>query len=99
MTTMTWMASKSTDSAEMMRRQNCVSSVYRKQTNSGVGVESVDVNVLGGNGRASVGASTTIGGQGWGSGNSYARDTESCDSQGQSANYFAQNRFERTGKL
>ena len=50
-------------------------------------------------GIVSGGLSTTIGGQGWGSGNTYARDTAGCDSQGDSANYFAQNNFQRTGKF
>ena len=101
MTTMTWMTSKSTDSAEMTRRQNCVSSVYRNQTSNGISVNTFDVNVQAGapSGVVSGGVATTVGGQGWGSGNTYARDTEGCDGQGGSASYFAQNNFQRTGKF
>ena len=44
MTTMTWMTSQSIDSAESARRKECVTSVYRKQTSSGVAVNNIDVN-------------------------------------------------------
>jgi len=73
-----------------------VTSVYRKQTSSGVGVNDVDVNAQAGNGAISAGASTTVGGQGWGSGNTYERDTKTCDNQGDSSNYFLNNNFHRT---
>jgi len=96
MTTMTWMTSQSIDSAESARRKECVTSVYRKQTSSGVAVNNIDVNAEVGNGAASAGASTTIGGQGWGSGNTYASDTKSCDSRRDSSNYFTNNNFHRT---
>jgi len=96
MITMTWMTSKSTDSVEMTRRQNCVSSVYRNQTSNGISVNTFDVNVQAGAPSGGVGVATTVGGQGWGSGNTYARDTEGCDGQGGSASYFAQNNFQRT---
>jgi hypothetical protein len=92
MTTLTWMTSQSIDSAERERRKECVSSVYRKQTSSGVGVNNIDVNAQVG----PAGASTEIGGQGWGSGNSYAKDTKKCDSQSDSSNFFSQNNFGRT---
>ena len=45
MTTMTWMASKSTDSREREERKKCVSDAYRSQTGSGVRANNVDVNV------------------------------------------------------
>ena len=45
-----------------------------------------------------VGGSTTIGGQGWGSGNSYAKDSKNCESEGDSSEFFEQNNFARTGK-
>lgn len=96
MTTMTWMTSQSVDSAQSAERQKCVSSVYRKQTGKGVRVNNVDVEGELGKDGAKVKASTTVGGQGWGSGNSYAKDTERCDSRGYSSNYFIQNNFART---
>ena len=44
MTTMTWMSVKSIDSQERADRQNCVSSVYRKQTGSGGKLNDIDVS-------------------------------------------------------
>jgi len=89
------MTSKSIDGRETKERQDCVSDSYRKEINSGVRLNDIDVNAEVGAGDVSVGASTTIGGQGSGSGNSFSKDTERCGSRGDSSHYFAQNRFQR----
>jgi len=92
MTTMTWMTSNSKDSAESARRQKCVKSAYKKQTGKGVKVNDIDVKVKAGK----VEGSTTLIGPSWGSDNSFANDTASCDNRRYSSNYFVQNRFKRT---
>ena len=43
MTTMTWIASKSRDSEEREERKRCVKEAYRKQTGSGIRVNTFDV--------------------------------------------------------
>jgi len=107
MITMTWMTSKSATNSVRARRQRCVNSVYFKQQGKGVKIIDVDINAqlsgsvsgskgdVSGNVGGSIGASTKLGGVGWGSGNTYGTDTQRCDREGYSSDFFAQNQFQR----
>ena len=98
MVTETKFASASSSAADRRERQRCVAEAYGKGLSSGVDVREVDVTgsvPVGGSG-AKVGASTTTGGWGYKSGETFRNESQKCGGSQQDLSFFDSNQFKQT---
>ena len=96
MVTETKFASASSSAADRRERQRCVKEAYSKGLSSGVDVREVDVGVEVPVKGAKVSASTTTGGWGYNSGETFLNASQKCGGSQQDLSIFDSNQFKQT---
>ena len=94
MITETKFASPSLTAAGRRKRQRCVTEAFSKGLNSGENER--EIGSFAGSSGATVGASTTVGGWGINSGDTYSRESEKCGGSQQDLSIFDTNQFKQS---